>query len=184
MLSLWALEDPARATGGTRIPIEQRLVVIGRIPNPAADGSTQSVVVERNTIGRQHASIEYRDNGFWIRDRKSLNGTFVNDRRLEDDEVALRNGDRIRVYDVEFRFETDHHASGKIHSFRRQHGIETAPGSPQALDIDVLAVEHHVDVFFEQLQNGHGEAAAGAIGRDVHAHVVLGMPAARPAVPR
>jgi DNA-binding CsgD family transcriptional regulator len=51
------------------------------------------------TISSRHFRIYYRpERGFFIEDLHSLNGTFLNDTRLEPDEGEyLRNGDVIRV---------------------------------------------------------------------------------------
>lgn len=60
------------------------------------------LVIDSETVGRQHAVIEYRDGFWWVFDQSSLNGTFVNDRRVESQ--ALRHGDRIRLHKIEFEF--------------------------------------------------------------------------------
>lgn len=60
------------------------------------------LVVASETVGRQHAVIEYRDGAWWVIDQSSLNGTFVNDRKVQTQ--TLRHGDRIRLHKVEFEF--------------------------------------------------------------------------------
>ena len=56
-------------------------------------------------ISRQHAIITRKDDGFYIKDNKSTNHTFVNGRQLEDgEEVLLNNNTRIRLGDEEFLF--------------------------------------------------------------------------------
>lgn len=50
-----------------------------------------------SNISRFHAEISHDDSGGWVVDRRSTNGTFLNDRRLPAEErVALSDGDRIR----------------------------------------------------------------------------------------
>lgn len=76
---------------------------IGRIvmdPLPDAD----QLVIEKDTVGRRHALIEYRQQDFWLSDHDSVNGTFLNGRRIAA-ETRLKHGDRIRVGDCECEFE-------------------------------------------------------------------------------
>ena len=56
-------------------------------------------------ISRQHAIITRKDDGFYIKDNKSTNHTFVNGKQLEDgEEVLLTNNAKIRLGDEEFLF--------------------------------------------------------------------------------
>ena len=56
-------------------------------------------------ISRQHAIITRKDDGFYIKDNKSTNHTYVNGKQLEDgEEVLLNNNSRIRLGDEEFLF--------------------------------------------------------------------------------
>ena len=58
------------------------------------------------TISRQHAVITRKDGFYFLRDNNSLNGTYVNDQRIEPgQEVVLKDGDIIRLSDEELRFE-------------------------------------------------------------------------------
>lgn len=54
-------------------------------------------------VSRQHAEIEMSEGGYILRDLGSTNGTLVGGRRIL--ERLLKNGDVIRVGDVEMRFE-------------------------------------------------------------------------------
>jgi FHA domain/zinc-ribbon domain len=47
------------------------------------------------TVSRKHAVVERRDGGFHIEDQGSLNGTFVNRKRVESGE--LEDGDEVQV---------------------------------------------------------------------------------------
>jgi len=56
-------------------------------------------------ISRQHAIITRKDDGFYIKDNKSTNHTYVNGKQLEEgEEVLLTNNARIRLGDEEFLF--------------------------------------------------------------------------------
>ncbi|MCB0000431.1 MAG: protein kinase, partial [Anaerolineales bacterium] len=78
--------------------LENDLFVIGRYP-PA------DLIINQERISRQHAQIEYRDFGYFLRDLDSRNGTFVNGRHLDAVPVRLNDGDEI-VFGgaVSFRF--------------------------------------------------------------------------------
>jgi pSer/pThr/pTyr-binding forkhead associated (FHA) protein len=47
------------------------------------------------TVSRKHAVLIERDNGFFIEDQGSLNGTFVNRKRVES--ALLDDGDELQV---------------------------------------------------------------------------------------
>ncbi len=68
---------------------DQGVVTIGRDP-------TSDVFLDDVTVSRDHAQILAGDRGLILRDLGSLNGTYVNRRRIEDDEV-LHDGDELQV---------------------------------------------------------------------------------------
>ena len=47
------------------------------------------------TVSRKHAIVVQRDNGFFVEDQGSLNGTFVNRRRVESSELS--DGDELQI---------------------------------------------------------------------------------------
>ena len=47
------------------------------------------------TVSRKHAVLVSRDGGFFVEDQGSLNGTFVNRKRVES--VRLEDGDELQV---------------------------------------------------------------------------------------
>lgn len=105
----------------------KRLVALHWSPVPAclryidSDGEKRSVFLlpDGCAIGRRaqkhliclsdpqvstgHAWIEQRDDGYWVSDMGSGNGTMVNDRRVMSS--PLRNGDILRCGDTALRFE-------------------------------------------------------------------------------
>ncbi|MGH8573101.1 MAG: FHA domain-containing protein [Gammaproteobacteria bacterium] len=62
------------------------------------------LVVDKGTVGRRHAFIEYQQHDFWITDHDSINGTFINGRPIYA-KARLKHGDHIRLGDCEFTFE-------------------------------------------------------------------------------
>lgn len=65
-------------------------------------------------ISKHHALIEERAGEWWIRDRQSANGTYVNNRRVR--EARLRHGDELLLGSMRlsFRFESPEHSRGSV----------------------------------------------------------------------
>jgi pSer/pThr/pTyr-binding forkhead associated (FHA) protein len=61
------------------------------------------IVIEKSTVSRRHASINYRDCAFWVVDKGSMNGTFLNNHRLTK-EQRLKSGDLLKFDTYEFEF--------------------------------------------------------------------------------
>ena len=88
------LEGPAlivRSGGGRAgehfLPTSDR-TTIGRSPDC-------DIFLDDVTVSRQHAVLQRSDDGFTIEDQGSLNGTFVNRRRIERAELA--DGDELQI---------------------------------------------------------------------------------------
>ncbi|MCA9132154.1 MAG: SpoIIE family protein phosphatase, partial [Planctomycetales bacterium] len=62
-------------------------------------------------VSRQHAKIHKLGSGFQLEDLKSRNGTFLNG-QLITTQVALHDGDLIRICDVEYSFHADEDSDG------------------------------------------------------------------------
>jgi hypothetical protein len=71
-------------------------LVLGRDPVHSPVAGTFS---HFDNVSRRHATIGIDNNGQpWVRDERSTNGTFVNDRRLQPGEqTSLRDGDSLRL---------------------------------------------------------------------------------------
>lgn len=56
------------------------------------------VAAEAMGLSPAHCVIEYAEEGYTITDKNSLNGTFVNNRRLlPETKYPIRNGDQLRL---------------------------------------------------------------------------------------
>ena len=66
----------------------ERRCVLGSAPHC-------DVIIADHTVSRVHAELEPRDEGIWIRDLNSRNGTYVEGVRVES--ACLLNGFRVRV---------------------------------------------------------------------------------------
>ncbi len=82
------------AASGEQFLLESDCVILGR--GPGVDRA-----FDDPTMSRQHAVIEYADNGFQIRDLGSTNGISVNGKRGQVG--LLRHGDRFEIGGHEFQ---------------------------------------------------------------------------------
>ena len=96
------LSDPRGHTNASEHTFKKSPIRIGR------DERMNDIVIPQTTVSGQQAIITYRDGAFYLRDLRSTNGTFVNDKKISDPdtarEVLLKHQDRIRfdVYDFQF----------------------------------------------------------------------------------
>ena len=87
------------STGTSRFEVTNGETVIGRHPDC-------DIVVEVGAVSRFHAKITRRANEFVLEDQGSRNGTFLNG-QLINGEQTLREGDRVRICEVELVFHSD-----------------------------------------------------------------------------
>jgi len=73
---------------GESFPIEGDRMSIGRTPDAP-------VFLDDVTVSRNHALLVRRQDGFYIDDLGSLNGTYVNRRRIESHQLS--DGDEIQI---------------------------------------------------------------------------------------
>jgi hypothetical protein len=73
---------------GESFALEGERVSIGRSPDA-------SVFLDDVTVSRNHALVVRRRDGLYIDDLGSLNGTYVNRRRIESQ--RLQNGDELQI---------------------------------------------------------------------------------------
>jgi pSer/pThr/pTyr-binding forkhead associated (FHA) protein len=73
---------------GARFLLDTDVTTVGR--HPDAD-----IFLDDVTVSRQHAVLRRSNSGFVIEDQGSLNGTFVNRRRIESAELS--DGDELQI---------------------------------------------------------------------------------------
>src|ERR1700682_1374073 len=83
---------------GRTMALEGPITTLGR--SAACD-----LVLGLDNVSRQHCAVHAREDGHFVRDAGSTNGTFVNDEEL-DGERRLRAGDLLRVGSAVFKFLT------------------------------------------------------------------------------
>jgi pSer/pThr/pTyr-binding forkhead associated (FHA) protein len=83
-----------------RVVTEKKRVSIGRTKD-------NDIVLENRGVSRKHAQIEFNDESAIVIDNESLNGTFVNNRRVAEE--LLRDHDTITIgkYALEFHQESN-----------------------------------------------------------------------------
>ena len=89
-----------RKKTGEQIQIRKQLFKVGK-----ERVNVDYCISDNSTISRIHVQITYRGGEYYITDMKSTNYTYVNGNKLAaNQEVKLRNGDKIKLSDEEFEF--------------------------------------------------------------------------------
>lgn len=73
---------------GDRFTLKDGVTRLGRHPD-------SEIILDDITVSRRHASIERTDEGYVVEDAGSLNGTYVNQERIE--RAVLHQGDELQV---------------------------------------------------------------------------------------
>lgn len=82
-----------------RFVLEQPIVVIGKMPGAA------QLILKEATVSRIHARMIRREDGYYLEDMNSKNGTYVNEELLESQkQVKLKAGDKISFADVAYTY--------------------------------------------------------------------------------
>jgi pSer/pThr/pTyr-binding forkhead associated (FHA) protein len=78
----------AGAQAGARFPLGDDVTRLGRHPD-------SEISLDDITVSRRHAEIERTPDGYVASDAGSLNGTYVNQERV--DRVVLQHGDELQI---------------------------------------------------------------------------------------
>jgi pSer/pThr/pTyr-binding forkhead associated (FHA) protein len=73
---------------GARFTLERDLTRLGRHPD-------SEISLDDITVSRRHADIRRSDDGYEVADSGSLNGTYVNQERI--DRAVLHHGDELQI---------------------------------------------------------------------------------------
>lgn len=73
---------------GSRFRLDSALITAGRHPD-------SDIFLDDVTVSRRHAEFHRQEHGFLVRDVGSLNGTYVNRERVE--QQGLSSGDEVRI---------------------------------------------------------------------------------------
>ena len=78
----------AGAQAGARFTLDEPITRLGRHPD-------SEISLDDITVSRRHAEIERTPEGHVVSDAGSLNGTYVNQERI--DKMLLRHGDELQI---------------------------------------------------------------------------------------
>jgi two-component system, cell cycle response regulator len=92
---------------GRRFVLEGGRVRVGR-------GADNTIVLEGDSVSRQHAYFEARAGSWWVVDAGSTNGTYVNERQIVR-EAQLTTNDRIKVGPTILKYLSGADAEAKYH---------------------------------------------------------------------
>ena len=81
---------------GIALHVRKAEVSIGRDPR-------NDIVIDDDTVSREHAMLLYQNGKFTLRDLGSSNGTYVNDKKIM--EAVISNGDMVRFGQATFKFQ-------------------------------------------------------------------------------
>ena len=106
------------------VPLDKGIVAIGRKPD-------NSIIIDNQAVSGHHAIIEAEGDQLFVEDLKSLNGTYLNGRRINRAEVFNKDVVLIGVHTVEVVYEKDRFPEGKEAAGRGRSMYETVFITPE-----------------------------------------------------
>ena len=98
---------PTGPSMGKRYPLGDKDLIVGR-------SDDCNIRIQDNSVSRKHVKIEPALEGYSVCDLGSTNGTFVNDKQLEDATI-LQDGDYLRVGNCLYRYLTGGNIEAEYH---------------------------------------------------------------------
>src|SRR5262245_8013092 len=127
-----AMKQPSRLRGISgdvkgKVWEAENLLRAGRL-------GTLEIVLDDGSVSRRHAEVRRTDNGWWVRDLESTNGTYVNGVRLSNGERQLHSRDIVQFGKVAMMVELN----------------EPAPGDSANLPSDQIQIEASTNSSWEE----------------------------------
>ncbi len=145
--------------------LTQGVVTIGRLPD-------NLIQIDNLAVSGHHAKIYFEADHYVLEDNNSLNGTFVNGRRVS--KVVLKDGDEVTIGKHVLALKDEWHESGKTQPL----AVENKPMVPTLESTVVLDTKKAR----EMLARSASEAAAAASSKPAPAPAPGSSPAAAPAM--
>lgn len=93
------LKSTVKQSGEEDIYIDKDDFIIGRLAGHV------DYVLKNSAVGKLHAQLIYRNNTCYIKDLNSVNGTFINSKRIDSNkEFELKENDRLQLANSEYVF--------------------------------------------------------------------------------
>ncbi len=139
---------------GTDIPLIEDTMVLGRLPSC-------DIVLPDHTVSRHHARILRRQDGFYLEDLQSRNGTYVNGQRITNS-VLLRDRDQIQLYDISLTFHAEEERLTRATTYGRvtpePWSMEDLGGSGVLKGNLATETVAEMDVYFRDGERPHNDA--------------------------
>lgn len=152
----------------------QKEISIGR-------ANVNSIVLEDNSVSRSHAVIHEVDGKYFAKDVGSRNGTFVNEKKIQED-FQLKQGDLVKVGIYTLRFLKEAAGDLPIPEEHSEPRIDVAEIDSQASEIhlDMEAIEKAAESHDSQIEEEptHREEV---LSNDSHSQAMT-LPESMPAV--
>ncbi len=134
-------------------PLSQAIVTIGRLPD-------NLVQIDNLAVSGHHASIHWETDHYVVEDNNSLNGTYVNNRRVT--KTALKNDDVVLIGKHTLLFRDEWHEDAARDSSK---GEKVVPPVP-AMDSTVVLDTKQSKDMIARTADGLESAAAAAPARE------------------
>ncbi|MBD3672175.1 MAG: PAS domain S-box protein [Planctomycetaceae bacterium] len=138
---------------GTEIPLINQEMIIGR-------QAGCEIVLPDHTVSRHHARILTKDDGYYLEDMGSRNGTYLNGRRITRP-TRLKSEDQIQLYDITLTYLDDDAYPESERSIRSL--ITPHPWSSGELDEEPQRLNQtetvaEMDVAYDEEEQSHDNA--------------------------
>jgi len=159
---------------GERVLLDDKPLLIGR-------GSNCGLILDADSVSRQHARIERSGAGYRVVDLRSTNGTLLNDQRV--DYQQLRDGDRLYIGKAQLKYVAGGnieslyheelqrlaHLDGLTGAFNKstfqeklRQALVAGRGASKPVSVVVFDLDH-----FKAINDTHGHAVGDAVLRQV-----------------
>ena len=131
------------------IPLTQGVTTIGRLPDNV-------IQVDNLAVSGHHAKIYWDNDKFVIEDNNSLNGTYVNNARIN--RRALKDGDNVLIGKHTLSFKEDGREDRSIRPASAQAGAPPLPKLEPTAALDTKGMRDRIAAAGAALQSESGEA--------------------------